>query len=198
VTGRARRGWALLAVALLPACGFGAQGIDHPVDDDDVPYDLLAPSTTTTTSAPPPATTTTLAWRTNLWFVRGDHLEPVTRQLRIQPAVPLVLTQLLRGPAAADPASVRTALEPDDASAADEPTGGALTVDLGADFGTRPSSEQILALGQLVFTVTEVPGVGRVIFRIDGAELDVPLPNGQLAAGSVSRDDYASLVFPSG
>jgi hypothetical protein len=183
-------------LVLVAGCGLGVQTRDHPLADDDVPYDLLAPPTTTTTTRPPPTTTTTLPWRANLWVVSGDLLRPVPRQLRSQPNVGLVLTQLLAGPSGEDPVAVRTALEPDDASAG-APAGGALALDLAADFGNRPSSEQILALGQLLFTVTEVPGVGRVVFRIDGVDLDVPLPNGQLAHGSVSRDDFASLVYPS-
>jgi len=184
------------AVVALGACGgLEAQDADHPLRDDQVPYDLLAAPTTTTTQPPPP-TTTTLPWRTNLWYVAGDRLVPAPRQLLEQPEVDQVLRLLLRGPAEDDLPLVRSAVGLGDATVAGPPAGGTLTIDLAADFGARSSSEQILALGQLVFTVTEVPGVGRVVFRIDGAELAVPLPNGQLAAGSVSRDDFAVLAYP--
>ena len=191
-----RQAVALLAAVplVLAACGgLGAQSDDHPLAAEDVPYDLLAPSTTTTTEAPSP--TTTLPWRTNLWFINRDRLEPVQRQLRTQPNVRSVLDLMLRGPSTREPQALRSALRTGDASTA-SPTGGALTIELADDFGLRSSSEQILALGQLVFTVTEVPGVGRVVFRIDGIDLTVPLPNGQLRDGSVSRDDFATLVFP--
>lgn len=180
-------------VVLTAGCGLSGEDRDHPLAAADVPYDLLAPSTTTTTE--PPATTTTLAWRANLWFVISGRLEPIQRQLRTQPRVEQLLDLLLRGPGRTEPLLLRTSLAIDDATVPRPPAGGVLTVDLADDFGARSSSEQILALGQLVFTLTEVPGVGRVVFRINGTELAVPLPDGRLAQGSVSRDDFAALVF---
>lgn len=186
---------ALAVVTLLASgCGLGGEDDDHPIAAADVPYDLLAPSTTTTTE--PPTTTTTLAWRANLWFVIGGRLQPVQRQLRTQPHVEQLLDLLLRGPSGADSRLLRTALAVDDARVPAQPSGGVLVVELADDFGARSSSEQIFALGQLVFTLTEVPGIGRVLFRIDGADLAVPRPDGQLVQGSVSRDDYRSLISP--
>lgn len=183
-------------LALSAACGgVNAQDRDHRLDADEVPYDLLQPPTSTTTE-PPATTTTTLPWRTNLWYIGGDRIVPAPRQLRDQPEVDQVLRLLLQGPSDSDLSLVRSALDPGDAVVDAPPSGGQLTIDLASDFGRRSPSEQVLGLGQLVFTVTEVPGVGRVVFRIDGAELAVPLPNGQLAQRAVSRDDYAVLVFP--
>jgi hypothetical protein len=183
-----------LVVLVATACGLPADDRDHPLATEDVPYDLLAGPTTTT--EPPPSTTTTLPWRTNLWYVAGDRLVPAPRQLRAQPDVAQVLRLLLRGPSDDDLPLVRSALDVGDASIAVPPTGGELAIELAPDFGFRSSSEQIFALAQLVFTLTEVPGVGRVAFRIGDAPATVPLPNGQLAEGSVSRDDYAVLAFP--
>ena len=186
----------LVALLALTACGgLDAQEDDHPLAAGEVPYDLLEGPTTTTT-LPPPTTTSTLPWRTNLWYIGGDRLVPAPRQLRDQPAVEQVLRLLLRGPSEEDLSLVRSALDPGDALVEGPPTDGQLTIDLAADFGRRSPSEQVLGLGQLVFTVTEVPGVGRVLFRIGGSELAVPLPNGQLAQRPVSRDVYAVLVFP--
>ena len=188
---------AVLAV-LLVAVGCGgleAQDRDHPLAAGEVPYDLLEGPTTSTTVAPP-TTTSTLPWRTNLWYIGGDRLVPAPRQLRDQPEVEQVLRLLLRGPSEEDLSLVRSALDPGDALVVGPPTDGQLTIDLASDFGRRSPSEQVLGLGQLVFTVTEVPGVGRVVFRINGTGLAVPLPNGQLAQRPVSRDDYAVLVFP--
>ncbi len=188
---------ALLVVLLVAgACGgLEAQEDDHPLAAGEVPYDLLEGPTTTTTQ-PPPTTTSTLPWRTNLWYIGGDRLVPAPRQLRDQPEVDQVLRLLLRGPSEDDLSLVRSALDLGDAVVDVPPTGGQLVLDLAPDFGRRSPSEQVLGLGQLVFTVTEVPGVGRVLFRIGGTELAVPLPNGQLAQRAVSRDDYAVLVFP--
>jgi hypothetical protein len=191
-----RRLAAVALVALLAACsGLRSEDNDHPLADDEVPYDLLAAATTTSTEPPPP-TTTTLPWRTNLWYVAGGRIVPAPRQLREQPDVSQVLRLLLRGPSADDQPLVRSALDVGDATIVGRPVGGTLTIALAPDFGTRSPSEQVLALGQLLYSVTEVPGVGRVVFRIGNADLAVPLPNGQLAEGSVSRDDYAVLAVP--
>lgn len=185
----------VLALAAAGCGGVGGEDDDHPLAAGEVPYGLLDAPTSTTTEPPPP-TTTTLPWRTNLWYIGGDRLVPAPRQMRDQPEVEQVLRLLLRGPSDDDLSLVRSALDPGDAIVDAPPSGGQLTIDLAADFGRRSPSEQVLGLGQLVFTVTEVPGVGRVLFRIAGAELAVPLPNGQLAQRAVSRDDYAVLVFP--
>ena len=191
-----KRAIGLALVLASAACGgVGGEDRDRPLAAGEIPYDLLDAPTSTTTEPPPP-TTTTLPWRTNLWYIGGDRLVPAPRQLRDQPAVEQVLRLLLRGPFEEGASLVRSALDPGDAIVDGPPSGGQLTVDLAADFGRRSPSEQVLGLGQLVFTVTEVPGVGRVLFRIAGAELAVPLPNGQLAQRAVSRDDYAVLVFP--
>ena len=188
---------ALALVVVLAACsGLRPEDGDHPLADDEVPYDLLAAPTSTTTEPPPP-TTTTLPWRTVVWYVAGNRLVQAPRQLREQPEVSDVLRLLLRGPAAVDAPLVRTALDVGDAALAGDPAGGTATILLSSDFATRSPSEQVLALGQLVMTVTEVPGVGRVAFRIGDAVLAVPLPNGQLSQGSVSRDDYAVLAYRS-
>lgn len=186
----------LVALLALTSCGgLRAEDNDHPLADDEVPYDLLAGPTTTTTSPPPP-TTTTLPWRTNLWYIAAGRAVQAPRQLREQPDVAQVLRLLLRGPSVDDQPLVRSALDVGDATLVGRPEGGTLTVALEADFGTRSPTEQVLALAQLVLTLTEVPGVGRVAFRIGDADIAVPLPNGQLSQGSVSRDDYLGLAWP--
>jgi hypothetical protein len=186
----------LAGLVVLSACGgLRAEDNDHPLADAEVPYDLLAAPTTTTTEPPPP-TTTTLPWRTNLWYVAGDRVVPAPRQLRDQPDAGDVLRLLLRGPSEDDQPLVRTALDVGDAFVVGDPVGGTVTVALTPAFATRSPSEQVLALAQLVLTVTEVPGVGRVAFRTGDADLAVPLPGGQLAQGSVARDDYLVLAYP--
>jgi spore germination protein GerM len=190
-----RRALLLVLAVLVPACGVSAQAEDHELRADDVPYDLLAAPTTTTTTAPPP-TTTTLPWRSNVWFVRDSNVVPVPRQLLEQPDVPTLLRQLVAGPRSTDPSTLRTALNSDVRVTAMPPSGGVLALDLDPSFADLPGTEQVFALAQLVYTVTEVPGVGRITFRTAGADLAVPLPDGQLVERSVSRDDFAALVYP--
>jgi spore germination protein GerM len=75
--------------------------------------------------------------------------------------------------------------------------GGIATIELGPEFLNLPGPEQSLGMAQIVYTVTAVPtGIGRVRFRVNGRAIAVPLANGQPTTGSVSRDDYSTLLAP--
>ena len=50
------------------------------------------------------------------------------------------------------------------------------------------------AVGQIVLTVTSVPGVTSVVLVSDGEPLQVPLPGGALSAGPVTDQDYLTLL----
>ena len=73
-------------------------------------------------------------------------------------------------------------------------TRGRVRIDLTPAFEALPPSDQILALGQLVLTVTARPGVGQAEFTLDGEPIDVPRGNGLLVSGTVVRDDYVKLL----
>ncbi|MDO9176000.1 MAG: GerMN domain-containing protein, partial [Actinomycetota bacterium] len=75
-----------------------------------------------------------------------------------------------------------------------ELTRGIATVDLAPEFSDVAPGDQVLALGQVVFTLTDLPGVGRVRFQISGDPVAVPLPDGTSTDDSVSRDDFSSLT----
>ena len=55
---------------------------------------------------------------------------------------------------------------------------GTATVELAEDFNQIPTTDQRLAIGQLVLTLTGLPGVDQVRFRLNGVDLAVPLPGG--------------------
>ncbi len=193
----------VVALLGLAACGIDAEASDRAVDPADVPFALLVPPTTastTTTTVPEPAPSTTsttapVVWALNVFFVRSDRLVPVRRSFPRQPDLTLAIEQLGAGPLIEiDPLGTRTALGDPPLVRSATATGGVATVELEPAFRFLPGSEQVLALGQLVFTLTEVPGVGRIAFRIGGADIAVPLPDGQLLPGSVSRDDFAALL----
>ena len=75
-----------------------------------------------------------------------------------------------------------------------EVSGGIATVDLRPAISDLGADEQLLAVAQLVCTLTNRPGVGPVAFTLDGAPVDVPRADGSLTSGVVSRDDYADLL----
>ena len=68
-------------------------------------------------------------------------------------------------------------------------------MDLSADLSQIPAADQILALAQVVCTLTSLPGIGQVHFTRDGKAVDIPRADGSLTNRPVARADYDSL-FP--
>ena len=73
----------------------------------------------------------------------------------------------------------------------------------GAEFGfpgfpiipfTVTGRQQILALAQVVYTATELPSVDRVLFQIDGENVEVPNGNGKLTSSPLGRLSYRDLL----
>jgi spore germination protein GerM len=56
--------------------------------------------------------------------------------------------------------------------------------------------DQRLAVAQIVLTLTSRPGIGQVLFSVDGVPTGVPRGRGDLAGPltPVTFDDYSSLV----
>ena len=68
---------------------------------------------------------------------------------------------------------------------------GGLTLDFGEKL---PAGEQQLALAQLVFTLTALPGIGQVVFERGGVPIDVPRSDGSLVSGVITREDFAGVL----
>ena len=71
---------------------------------------------------------------------------------------------------------------------------GIAEVDLSSSFGDIRSGDQILALGQIVYTLTGQPGIGGVRFTVEGEPVTVPLSDGTLSDDPLSRDDFKALA----
>jgi len=172
--------------ALITACGFPVQ--DSPskaaLDEETSPID-------TTASAPNQTETVTV------WFVNEDRLAPSTRDLPAPADALTAVTAITAGVSASESAlGLRTAI-PDTGMITDASVDrGTATVTLAPEFLDIPSGDQVFALGQLVYTLTDLRGVGRVRFEIGGEPVVVPLPDGESTDDSVSREDFAALVSP--
>lgn len=174
------------------ACGVEAEGSAQRVPEADVPFALLDPpatveETTTTTS---PDTMTV-----QLFLVLEDGLVEVDRELEPPVSIVRLVSVLGDGPTPAEQSLGVTTYLPE-GSGVDGVSlaGGIAYVELGESFLGVPQEQQRLALAQLVFTLTGRPGVGRVLFRIDGQPIEVPRGDGTLTSESVSRDSYAVPV----
>lgn len=202
----------LAALVALAGCGVGSDESFREVREEDVPFELnasstLPPTTTTTslatTTSPPSipitvATTTTTAaplYPRTLFFVRDGKLVEVTRFAPSPPTAALVIGDLGAGSLPTDrPTALRTVLRAEHVASV-VPTGGFARVALTLDFEqTLPAGEQQLALAQLVYTLTALPGIGQVLFERDGLPIEVPRSDGSLASGQITREDFAGAL----
>ena len=118
-----------------------------------------------------------------------------TRKLPPASTLSRLLDALGRGPNRNEvDAGLRSAL-PDESRFPDVSVSrGTATVDLGRRFTALSGEDQVIALAQLVYTLTAQPGIGLVRFTLQGEPTEVPRANGSLTSGPVSRDDYATVA----
>ncbi len=190
--GRVLRGLAAVAALLvLAACGVTTQRSPHQIDDANIPFGLADRSPGGATASTGAAT-----FQYYIYLVSGDRLQAVKRG-KTTPATPTaVLRTLTKGPTSGEAdAGLRTLLDP--GTTVDRVTvrGDLATIDLNGDPETfRPGSDQSLALAQLVYTATALPGVSRVQVRLSGDPAEIPRGDGTLTTGPVRRSDYPAAA----
>jgi spore germination protein GerM len=131
----------------------------------------------------------------DVWFVRDASLASTTHRVAapVEPAD--AVDEVLAGPSESEQDnSLRSAIPDPEAVVGVTVVGGVATVELTNAFAEIPANDQVLAVGQLVLTLTDLRGVGRVRFVVDDVHVAVPLPTGETADESVSRDDYLVLT----
>lgn len=147
-------------------------------------------------SAPAPVTGHTPAkMGVEVWLVRDGKLWPVTRGVTATKAViGAAVRSLLAGPTASDTRTSASSAVPAGTQLLGIALhGGVATVDLTSDFtaGGTGATER-LRLAQLVYTVTQFPGVHGVLLHLDGAPVNA-LSDGLVLANPMTR---RSMGFP--
>ena len=154
-----------------------------------MPFDLLDPEAPPLVTPPPGPGSE----QVTLCFVRDGRLVSLTAELSTPVSLRAALDALATPPrhvgfpartALADPSIVRDV----------RVLGGIARVDLVPAVSALPSDEQLLAVAQIVCTLTGRPGVGQVSFTLEGARLAVPKGDGSLVTSPVARDDYEALM----
>jgi spore germination protein GerM len=190
-----RREWRLgrllavvVACTALAACGVPGQAHANKIAADEVPFGLIVTPTSTTTSVPAQA-------RSTVYLLRAGRLVAVERQIPSDPSA-LVLS-LAQGPDATEAAGgLRTAISDPDVIHGVTVTDPLGTVDLSSHFSELPRGDQLLAVAQLVYTLSGIPEVRNVAFTLDGRPTAVPRADGSLSDQPVDRDDYRELTSP--
>jgi spore germination protein GerM len=193
-----------LVVALVSSCGVPEEGRFVPLSPSEIPDALVvttSTSTTTTVPAVPEETTTTVAEilydSVELYFVSANRVVRSER-LIVSPATPTqVLDTLLAG---LDPdtesAGLRSAL-PRGLTAEIEVRRGVARIAAASPFlADLEPGDQRLAIAQIVLTLTRRPGIGQVIFNVDGQDIQVPRGGGDLTTpgATVTFDDYLAVL----
>jgi spore germination protein GerM len=181
-------------VVVLAACGVPGDGAPHELDAKNVPYKLLAPTAENTTTTQPSAFTATS--RVKIYLADADgKLEAVSRQVTAPSTAARSVESLLKGPSKEEADELHSAITTDTRLlGVDGPTDGLVTLDLSHDLLDITGRQQILALAQVVYTATELPSVDRVLFQIDGENVEVPNGNGKLTASPLGRLSYRDLL----
>ena len=195
-TGRAIVG---VAVLLLVGCGVPEDNVDRPVGQSEVQFGLLDPvptttSTSTTTTRVPPSstmmpTTTLPSFWMDLYLVQNQRLVRVRRPTGIEPTVNAVLDALTRPNVDETFGGRRSELTDPGLLVSVFAERGTANVELGEGFSALLGSEQLLAIGQIVYSLTEVGGIGNVAFSLAGNPLEVPGVDGGLISGPIARED---------
>ncbi|RKN47843.1 GerMN domain-containing protein [Micromonospora endolithica] len=180
---------ALAVVLVLAGCGVPTDARPRPVQ---APASGPFPTPVTASSSVPAGREAEV-----LCLVREDHLVRVVRRVDRPPSLDAQVRDLLAGP---------TPAERDDGFTSALPGAVAVTgvrlvgtraeVDVRGVGDENGRSDEILAFGQLVCTLTARTGVDAVSFREDGQPLDVPRADASLSRQPLTAADYATLIRP--
>ncbi|MCF0091363.1 GerMN domain-containing protein [Micromonospora sp. MH99] len=174
-------------VALLAGCGIPTDEAPRAVPPPRGPFPTSAPAETAPVG---PATET-------LCLVRDNRIVPVLRRVERSRGIEDQLRHLLSGPTGAERDADLTSALPGAVNAAGVTVTGTqarVAVDEPADDAGR--SDEVLAFGQIVCTLTSRDDVTSVTFLRDGRPLGVPRADGSLSEQPLTRTDYAPLITP--
>ena len=181
-----------LVVVALASCGVPEAGLTT-IEPSELPEALRSSTTTidATSGRSGPGGGVAVYW------IRDDQLVAATTSSGVTPELTRIVAILERGPGPADHRGAeRSAVSRGDVVEDVAQDDAQVTIELDDGFAEVAGSDQVLALGQIVMTLTSIPSVGTVVFRQGGEPLDVPLPDGTLVRRPVDRADYTSLVAP--
>lgn len=180
---------AVVALGALGSCGIPDDDAPRAVAADEIPDALVAAPTTTT--APQGGV------GTNLFFIEAERGRSVLSAQR----VPLdnqqarTVLEALVGTVPEDlPDGVNSSIPAETRVLGTSLDDGILTIDLSEEFATVSGDILIQAVGQLVFTATERPGVDGVLFTIEGEPTTVPDAESSELTTPATRSDYAALL----
>lgn len=179
-----------LAAWLVVSCGVPPEDSPRQIAGRRLPESLRPESVAD--SVPGPALEAVI-----VWLVRDGHLVAVTHEVEAPATAASAVAVLAAAPTVAEQRqSLRSAIPDAQVIVSVGVSAGTATLQLADSFDQILTTDQVLAIGQLVLTLTDLRGVGQVRFELDKAEIAVPLPDGRSTDSAVSADDYRTLIGP--
>ncbi|WP_460661783.1 GerMN domain-containing protein [Kribbella swartbergensis] len=130
-------------------------------------------------------------------FVRNDRLVPVTREVTGPDLLDGVIQALTAGPTGTEQAAgITSALPPGLALSVVEVQSTRVVLQLSGETDGRSATENVLAVGQIVLSVTALRTVEEVTFWRDGAPVEALLADGALTTDPLTAADYEALRSP--
>lgn len=171
----------LVSLAIASACG---------VSVDEHPRTLHLPSTTTTTLS---SVRSTGQFEAVLYYVSASELLPVVAELPSR-SVETVVNALLEPPSGTPSVKgLGTSIPSGTELLGAQRNGNRLVLDLSESFDNVVGLSRQQAIGQIVLTVTDLPGIDVVRFQVDGKPVNVSSPvHGD--APEVGACDFVSLL----
>ncbi len=179
----------LLVVVAAAGCAVDAEGDAHQIDLTIAAGVLDGPI-----GAPEPPGADAVAL--SVYLVRENRLVHVTRETSPdQSDVEAVVKAAVAGPTAPEArAGLWSAIPPATSVRSVELHDSIATIDLSSDLAAIGGRDEILAVAQIVHSVTALPDVNAVMFLLDGAVASVPRPDGVLDSGPLTAQDYLELA----
>ncbi|MFP5319815.1 MAG: GerMN domain-containing protein [Acidimicrobiia bacterium] len=182
---------ALAAVLLtgLAACGVPQDPQPRAIPADRVPFGLLD------TEALPSASSAGEGLdEVVVYLVAQERLAGATRKVQGPVTAETVIRALLGGPTAEEAArGLRSALDSSVELSTRGRTGVVVAVELGETFSTTGATDEILAVAQIVYTLTALTGIEAVRFMVEGEPIEVPAGDGTLRSAPVGRADFGPV-----
>ncbi|TCC26880.1 GerMN domain-containing protein [Kribbella speibonae] len=184
---------AIAATILLIGCGVPIQEQPAPIDPAAVPSRLQGSGSPTSG----PASATPGRPAIQVVFVQKDQLVTLVRDAPSPAAsdrLQTVIAALLAGPTTTEQANgLTSALPPELTLAVSNVQGDRVDLDLSGETDGRSAAENVLAVGQIVLSVTALPTIREVTFSRDGQPVEALLADGALTTAPLTAADYAAL-----
>lgn len=180
---------AVVAGCLLASCGLPADDQPHAVDLPRRP--LTTPAAGAVGTEPPGEVVEVLC------LVRDGRIVQTVRRVSTPPSAQRQVEHLVAGPTEAERAiGLTTALATTSLTVDLLPGTTEARVQVAAADQSNARSDETIAYGQVVCTLTTRMDVNSVVFTRDGEVLQVPRADGSLSKGALRGSDYASLIGP--